>query len=61
MVIRCFFGDIKLDPIGGKNIFQFLSNLIDKIGKRTLMLSSFVFGKILIKYGLRKIDREIES
>jgi hypothetical protein len=34
IVIRCFFGNIRLEPIKDKNVFEFLSDLVDKIGKR---------------------------
>jgi hypothetical protein len=34
IVIRCFFGNIRLEPINDKNVFEFLSDLVDKIGKR---------------------------
>lgn len=31
-----------------------------KIGKRNFTLTNFLFGSFLIKYGIRKIDREID-
>jgi cytochrome P450 len=59
VVIRCFFGDIELQLIEGKRIFEFLNDLIMKIANRNMRVSSFVFGPVLMKYGVRQIDREI--
>ncbi len=61
IVIKCFFGNIKLNAIDGKEPFDFLSDLFRKSGERNIRVSSFLFGDFLMKFGVRKIDREIKE
>ncbi len=57
VVIRCFFGNIKLNLVNGKDPFFYLSDLFKRTSGRNNRMSSFLFGDFLLKFGIRKIDR----
>lgn len=58
-MLKCFFGNIDIEPINGKGLFEFLKCLVGKIASRNMRLSTFIFGTYMINYRLRKIDKEI--
>lgn len=58
VVIRCFFGDIKLDLIEGKPLFEFTNNLLEISNQRAFSYWAYIFGTIFYKLNIRKIDRQ---
>lgn len=61
IVIRCFFGKIELNTIGGEPLFEFANNLLAKNYERSITLFPFLVGSNFWKYNLRAVDREMTS
>ena len=61
IVIKSFFGDVKLDNLGGMDIFSFINTMLQLNTKRTLTPLAFILGKNFHKYRLRAIDRKVSK
>lgn len=59
VVIKCFFGEIELEPLNGEDIFEFIDKMLELNQQRWQTPLAFLLGKNFYKYGLRSIDREV--
>lgn len=61
VVIRCFFGDVKLDLIEGQPVFEFTNNLLELSNQRAFSILAYIFGPGFYNLNIRKIDREFTA